>query len=308
MNIHIHNFTVHFKVPSGEVYAADHISIELQSGKITGLIGESGCGKSVLGLSVLGLLPPYAKVSGDIEFDGIHPLTASEKELRMLRGRKIGLIPQSPSESLNPVRRIGSQLDETLRLVEKNAFTRKKIAKKLLGSFGFENPARIMSAYPFELSGGMQQRVLCAIGVSCSPKWILADEPTKGLDATLCDQVCDTLLGLKKWGVESMLIITHDLALAEKLCDCVAVMYAGEILEIGENVLQNPLHPYTKAFLSSLPQNGMHPMAGTPPKPGDYFAGCKFAPRCPQHTEICVEQRPKPIVADDTMVRCFLYA
>ncbi|MCL2616599.1 MAG: ABC transporter ATP-binding protein, partial [Defluviitaleaceae bacterium] len=236
-DIVIENAVVHFKVSAGFVRAVDRVSIRIEAGKITGLIGESGCGKSLLGLAILGLLPPYAYTSGDIVYDGLHIPSATQKELKVLRGRKIGFIPQSPADSLNPVRRIGSQLDEALSLVEKHAQSRRQLAEQLLRGFGFDNPARILRSYPFELSGGMQQRALCAIGVCCSPQWVLADEPTKGLDQALCHQVRETLLSLSNFGVDSMFVITHDLDLAENLCDVIAIMYAGQIVEMGEQVL-----------------------------------------------------------------------
>ncbi|MEM5817505.1 MAG: oligopeptide/dipeptide ABC transporter ATP-binding protein, partial [Desulfitobacterium hafniense] len=174
--------------------------------------------------------------------------------------------------------------------------------------FGFADPKRIMAAYPFELSGGMQQRVLCALGISCTPRWVLADEPTKGLDLALREQVYENLLKVKEQGVEGMLIITHDLVLAETLCDGVAVMYSGEIVEWGQNSLREPLHPYTQAFLESLPGKGMKPLPGAPPAPWDHPPGCKFAPRCAQCTARCTTERPGVYVREGKMVRCFLYA
>jgi len=307
-DIIIQNTTVHFAVSSVSVKAVDHVSATFRSGQITGLIGESGCGKSVLGLAILGLLPSYAQVSGDIFYCGINTVKASLRQLRTLRGRKIGLIPQNPNDSLNPVRRIGVQLDEALMIVDKNKKSRRLKAESLLKSFGFDDPGRILRAYPFELSGGMQQRVLCAIGISCSPRWVLADEPTKGLDIDLREQVCQTLSSLKLHGVNGMIVITHDLVLAEKLCNCVAVMYSGEILEMGQDVLKIPLHPYTQAFLDSLPQNGMKPMLGIPPVPGESINGCKFATRCSHRTARCTTEKPDSYKHGARMVRCFLYA
>ena len=299
---------VHFRVPAGSVRAVDGVSTRFAARHITGLIGESGCGKSVLGLSILGLLPPYAHISGDIRL-GDHAVTgAKPRALRALRGREVGLIPQSPGESLNPVRRIGSQLEEALSLAEPNRKQRQQRALSLLRDFGFKDPAHILRAYPFQLSGGMQQRVLCAIGVCCAPSWVLADEPTKGLDEALCRQVEETLSGLGDFGVQSMLIITHDLHLAASLCDTVAVMYGGQIVEMGSNILTNPRHPYTRAFLESLPENGMQPMPGRPPAPGDNLPGCKFAPRCPHASERCKTTPPDIIRHNNSQVRCFLYA
>lgn len=299
---------VYFDVAAGSVRAVDDVSARFAAGKITGLIGESGCGKSVLGLSVLGLLPPYARICGQVLYGDLNITAARPRQLRALRGRQIGLIPQSPGESLGPVRRIGSQIDEALSLAESDKKKRKAMAHELLSGFGFDDPERILRAYPFQLSGGMQQRALCAIGVCCSPPWIIADEPTKGLDKALCDQVCETLSGLGRWGVNSMLVITHDLDLASSLCNRIAVMYAGEIVEMGAEVLTTPKHPYTQAFLASLSANGMHPMVGTPPGPADVFPGCKFAPRCPRREARCETKRPENYLVGDSYVRCFLYA
>ena len=299
---------VHFPTSAGLVRAVDFVSAVFESGKITGLIGESGCGKSVLGLALLGMIPPYANVKGSVFYKGLNIITAPPKELRRVRRYQIGLIPQSPGESLNPVRLVGSQLDEALRLMKHKPRGRREKALALLRGFGFEDPERIMRAYPFELSGGMQQRVLCAIGVSCMPHWILADEPTKGLDAELCGQVCENLLRLRHWGVNSMLIITHDLMLAEKICNVIAVMYAGEILELGVHVLKQPLHPYTRAFLASHPQQGMCPISGSPPPPGSQTMGCKFAPRCSSASLRCETSAPPMFQKDNTAVKCFLYA
>ncbi|HBW35196.1 ABC transporter ATP-binding protein [Desulfosporosinus sp. BICA1-9] len=307
-HIVIQDATVHFAVSSGSVKAVDHVFATFRSGQITGLIGESGCGKSVLGLAILGLLPSYAQVGGDILYCGLNIAKASLRQLRTLRGKEISLIPQNPSDSLNPVRRIGVQLDEALMIVDKNAKSRRRKAESLLHSFGFDDPGRILRSYPFELSGGMQQRVLCAIGISCSPRWVLADEPTKGLDRDLREQVYETLVSMKLQGVDGMIVITHDLGLAEKLCDCVAVMYSGEILEMGQDVLKTPLHPYSQGFLASLPQNGMEPMSGMPPAPGESFTGCKFAPRCIHCTVRCTAEKPNSYEHGGRLVRCFLYA
>ncbi|MHB8072831.1 ABC transporter ATP-binding protein [Desulfosporosinus fructosivorans] len=307
-DIVLQDATVHFAVSSGSVQAVDHVFATFYSGQITGLIGESGCGKSILGLAILGLLPSSAQVGGDIFYGGINIVKASPQQLRSLRGRKIGLIPQNPGDSLNPVRRIGVQLDEALMIVEKNLKHRRLKADSLLRSFGFSDPERILRSYPFELSGGMQQRVLCAIGISCSPGWVLADEPTKGLDRDLREQVYETLFSMRLQGVDGMIVITHDLVLAEKLCDCVAVMYSGEILEMGQDVLKTPLHPYTQAFLDSLPRNGMKPMPGRPPQPGESFAGCKFEPRCRHSTRRCRVEKPASFQRGSRIVRCFLYA
>lgn len=303
--IRTEGLSVIFHLPDGDVCAADDISARFEEGKITGLIGESGCGKSVLGLALLGLLPPYASVEGKIYLDGeaLNPGTA-RKQL----GTEIGLIPQNPSESLNPARTVGAHLMEALLPVKAGRKEKKERAEKLLRDFGFPETKRIWRAYPHELSGGMQQRVLCAIGAACSPRWILADEPTKGLDSDLRWQVKDTLLSLRSQGVRSMLVITHDLPLARELCDTIVVMYAGKIMESGSDVLKNPLHPYTKAFLAALPEHGFQSMPGTALRTGEKTAGCPFASRCAQAEERCRKECPPPVrLKQGRIVRCFQY-
>lgn len=300
------SFSVTFHLPEADVRAVDGVSVQFQEGKITGLIGESGCGKSVLGLALLGLLPPYASTEGTLSLDG-QVLTSALSRKKL--GTEIGLIPQNPSDSLNPARTVMAQLQEALLPLRLSGKHRNEKARELLVSFGFSDPERILKAYPHELSGGMQQRVLCALGAACSPRWILADEPTKGLDRDLLVQVEDTLLSLKQYGVKSMVIITHDLPLAHALCDSLAVMYAGQILESGSGVLENPLHPYTRVFLDALPENGFQSIPGRAPRAGERLPGCPFAPRCPSATEQCRKKRP-PAVSPEPgkIMRCFRYA
>lgn len=293
---------VTFLLPGSSIRAVDGVTARFPGGKITGIIGESGCGKSVLGLAVLGLLPPYGKVEGTLKLDG------TELRGRRPLGTEIGLIPQNPSESLNPARTVAAHLWEALLPLGLTRAQRKEKSVQLLRDFGFRDPSRILRAYPHELSGGMQQRVLCAIGAACSPRWILADEPTKGLDRDLRCQVQENLLALRRQGVESMLVITHDLPLARELCDGLAVMYAGQILEMGVGVLDSPRHPYTRAFLDALPENGFVPMKGVAPRAGQRLEGCAFAPRCPYVTRRCMEERPQAYETEDgRKVRCFHY-
>lgn len=301
--IELKNLCVTFTLPGTRVKAVDGVSACFSAGQISGIIGESGCGKSVLGLAILGLLPPYASVEGTLKMDGV-PL----KGHRPL-GTQIGLIPQNPSESLNPSRTIAAHLSEALLPLRLSRRKQKARSSQLLIDFGFADPSRILRAYPHELSGGMQQRVLCAIGTACSPGWILADEPTKGLDWDLRQQVQDNLLSLRQQGVKSMLIITHDLPLARELCDNLTVMYAGQIMEMGMGVLDKPCHPYTQAFLNALPEKHFQPIAGVAPQAGQRLPGCAFAPRCPYATGRCHQNRPEPYITEEgRIVRCFRYA
>ena len=308
--IELRDLVVHFPVRRGLVKAVDHVSVTFEEHQITGIIGESGCGKSVMGMAVLGLLPGYAKVCGEILYGGRNLRELSPKQMRRLRGRQLGLIPQNPGDSLNPVRRIGGQIMEAAALIGVKREEQKKQTADLLLRFGFEKNhlKRVEKAYPLELSGGMQQRALAAMGANARPKWILADEPSKGLDVELRKQMYDTLRKMKNECVDSMLIITHDIALARNLCDSVAVMYSGQIIEKGKDILQNPKHPYTMGLMESLPENGFKPMRGIAPAPGQDFSGCKFAPRCPWAKAECWKKPPEFYSLDDRIVRCFLYA
>jgi len=301
--LHIKDLSVTFQLRDRDVRAVDGVSVHFPAGQITGIIGESGCGKSVLGMAVLGLLPPYAKAAGSITLDG-SPLLGTRRAL----GVKLGLIPQNPAESLNPARTVQAHLLEALRPLSLSRREAKERSAQLLRDFGFPNPARVLRAYPHELSGGMQQRVLCAVGSACTPAWLLADEPTKGLDSALRDQVLDTLGSMQSRGVASMLVITHDLTLARSLCQSLAVMYAGQVLEMGQGVLEHPLHPYTAAFLNALPEHGFQPIKGIAPRAGQRLPGCPFAPRCPHCRDRCTRERPGASQPESQhMVRCFLY-
>lgn len=308
-DIKLKHVSIHFPVQDGVVEAAIDISTTFQSGEITAIIGESGCGKSVLGLSMLGLLPNYAKVSGEILLEDKNLLELTSKQMRKLRGREIGFIAQNPSDSLNPVRRIKGQLMEAIRLVKKDKSYQKEKLYQLLREFGFlENQlSHVLQAYPFQLSGGMKQRISAAMGIASDASWILADEPSKGLDKKLREQMYQNLRQLKQQGIEGMIIITHDITLAKVLCDSIAVMYGGQIIEKGKHVLDNPRHPYTKGLLDSFPSKGMKVMEGIPPAPGDRIEGCRFAPRCKHATKRCKTDSPKEYGSEEEMVRCFLY-
>lgn len=308
-DLRIEDVVVHFQVKNGIVKAVDHVTATFIAGEITGLIGESGCGKSVLGMAILGLLPSYAQTEGRIWLDGKNLLALKPGHLRKLRGRKIGLIPQNPADSFNPVRRIKGQIMEGMQVGKREKADTISV-KKLLELYGFSpiDADRVSCSYPFELSGGMLQRSAAAMGTASQPEWILADEPSKGLDEALRIQLYDTLARVKERGVKGMMIITHDLELASALCDSVAVMYSGEIVEMGKKILASPRHPYTKGLLASLPQNGMNPMKGSAPAPGDGILGCKFASRCPEAETRCFQEKPDNYPLDDRTVRCFQYA
>lgn len=297
-NLVLENISVGFKLPQGVFYAVDDVSLNLPGGNFTAIIGESGCGKSVLGQAILNILPSGVVKKGRVLYNG-------EQVKKILSA--FGIIPQNPSESLNPVRKIGKQMQDILN-VHNIADSDNSYKKQGLRLFGLQEAERVLAAYPHELSGGMLQRVLCAMAVSSKPEWILADEPTKGLDEQVGAVVRKNLLTIKQDLHLSMLIITHDIALAQEVCDDVLVMYAGQVLEHNADIWHKPLHPYTKGFLQALPKNGLQVIPGKAPVPGESFTGCKFAARCPYCTERCKEEMPAMQQVGDAEVRCFLYA
>lgn len=295
------NLAVYFPCEAGFVKAVDNVTVKFAKGTYTAVIGESGCGKSVLGQAVLGILPDNVHKSGELEYLNCNLL---EQLPTNYHGKIMGIVPQNPSESMNPTRIIKKQMMDAVG-DKANAL---ELIKASLKAFGLEDVERVLSAYPFELSGGMQQRVLCAMSMLNKPDWILSDEPTKGLDETTAVVVYENLQRIKQEYDCGMLIITHDIQLAKKLCDNIAVMYSGQILEFGNKVLEEPKHPYTQAFIAALPENGFQPLEGMAPSPGEEMLGCKFAPRCKYCMPRCLKECPTEIMKDNTMVRCFLYA
>jgi peptide/nickel transport system ATP-binding protein len=303
----IRNLTTIFNCEEGQLKACSNVSLDINPGQTLGIIGETGCGKSVLGMSVLRLLPANAVINGQIMYKNQDLLTLPDKEMCKVRGSEIGFLPQSPSTSLNPVLSIGEQLTEGLQLhrgmIKEKA---RIIALDILRSLGLKDSARTSAEYPHQLSGGMKQRVLAAISISGQPSLLIADEPTKGLDAVNRIQVVDLLRQLSRKTRASLLLITHDLKVAAALCDEIAVMYSGEIVEKGpaEQVLNNPLHPYTQGLVASLPERGLYPIPGHSPGLLDDSPGCRFYSRCPIGNEKC---KCQPIInreVDGVHVRC----
>lgn len=306
-NIELKNLSVHFPVKRGVVKAVENVSYTFKGGEITAVLGESGCGKSVLGQAVLGILPSYVKSSGEILYAGGELLKQIEATPDFY-GKCVAVIPQNPSESLNPIRNIRKQFNDILEVggVKDDD---DRLKRQLLESFLLQDIDRVLDAYPFELSGGMQQRVLCAMSVCLDPEWIIADEPTKGLDDKNSSKVYENLQMVKKLKCSSMIIITHDITLARCLSDSIALMYAGQIVENSRKLFSKPLHPYAKAFVAAMPENGFQPCPGKAPEPEDNMEGCHFASRCKYCQKRCLEHMPELYrVDDDTMVRCFLYA
>ena len=309
-DIEIRDLSVWFDTAQGPVAAVRGLSTTFRAGRISGVIGESGSGKSVMGMSLLRLLPNTARVTGECWFGGQELYSMPLRELRKLRGAAIGLIPQNPNASLDPVMKIRRQITEAIIAHgERDRRGAEKRAAELLRRFGFEEPERILRQYSFQMSGGMNQRLVSALGLACQPGWVIADEPTKGLDAVIRNQVYTVLRQIYTEHHSSMIVITHDLALARRLCDDIRVLYMGQIIEEGtaEEIMERPRHPYTAGLIGSLPSRGMTPIP--PPNPERLaHRGCPFYPRCAQAQKRCgqevPEERERP---GGGKVRCFLY-
>ena len=296
----------------GVVKAVDDVDLALGRGETLGLVGESGCGKSVTALSILRLVPrPRGRiVEGTIVFQGRDLLTLQEEKMRAIRGGEIGMIFQEPMTSLNPVFSIGSQVLEALRVHKK--LTKKEArqrAVKLLTSVGLSDAAHRMRDYPHQLSGGMRQRVMIAMALAGDPTLLIADEPTTALDVTIQAQILELIQELRRERGLAMILITHDLGIIAQTADKVAVMYAGKIVEYTDvkALFAEPKHPYTVGLLSAV--HDLRPIPGNVPNPLEEIAGCSFHPRCPSVKKICRREMPSLLtVASGHQTRCWLYA
>jgi peptide/nickel transport system ATP-binding protein/oligopeptide transport system ATP-binding protein len=314
--LEIKNLTVSFKTDEGLIKAVENVSLAIEPGEIVGLVGESGCGKSVTALSILRLIPsPPADIStGEVWFKGRDLLQADVRELYRIRGRAISIIFQEPMAALSPLHRIGHQMVETLRLhtdlPRKEAWV---LAEKWLGQVNIADARERMHAYPFQLSGGMQQRIMIAMALMLKPELIIADEPTTALDVTIQAQVFKLIKEMRQKQT-SILLITHDMGVIWEMCDRVVVMYASEIVEKGslKDIFTKPAHPYTRGLLQSIPKlttkrDRLQTIAGYVPSPLNYPSGCHFRDRCAYAFKRCQEEHP-PLkdLSNDHQAACFL--
>lgn len=323
--LEVKNLSTHFFTDRGEIPAVDQVSFSIHPGEILGIVGESGCGKSVTSLSIMGLVPdpPGKIVGGEIIFRQLNSdgkeenlIKVSERRMRQIRGNQIAMIFQEPMTSLDPLFTIGSQIIEVLKNHRKisNKEARKK-AIEMLKLVGIPRAEEIVDEYPHQLSGGMRQRVMIAIAMACDPEILIADEPTTALDVTIQAQILDLMKKLNKEKGTAIMLITHDLGVVANMCDRVVVMYAGKVVEEGDvrTILKSPKHPYTKGLIRSLPklskrEERLYSIPGNVPKPGSIRAGCRFAPRCEEAFEMCFKEEPELLqMKEGHHCRCFLY-
>jgi peptide/nickel transport system ATP-binding protein len=311
--LQVENLSVSFASESGELNVLDEVSFSLAAGTTLGIVGESGCGKSVTALSINGLLPkPAGNITGGkILFDGDDLVTISQQKRFALRGNRIAMIFQEPMTALNPVHRIGKQLAEVYQIhfpkMRSQQIT--KACVEVLTQVGIADPIQRLRDYPHQLSGGMRQRVMIAMALACKPDVLIADEPTTALDVTIQAQILVLLKELQQQTGMAIIFITHDLGVIAQMCDQVVVMYAGRVVEQASNwqLFTNPRHPYTKGLLNSLPQSHNQPktplptIEGSVPAINDFIDGCRFAPRCGHQQPQCIAKRPlMEKVNDDT--------
>jgi peptide/nickel transport system ATP-binding protein len=312
--LEVENLRTHFFTRRGTVKAVDGVSLHVASGEVLGLVGESGCGKTITGFSILGLVdPPGRIVSGAVRFKGEDLVGASAERMRALRGDRVAMIFQDPMMTLNPVLRVDTQMVEAVqahRAVDRG--TALALAREALVQVGMPAPERRLKAYPHELSGGMRQRIAIAIAFLNKPELIIADEPTTALDVTIQAQILHEVQGLCRKTGTAMIWITHDLAVVAALADRIAVMYAGRVVETGrtEEVLERPLHPYTRGLIGSVPSHNrrgarLTQIPGMPPSLSSLPAGCAFRPRCERASGLCREEPEERAAGSGRRLRCF---
>lgn len=312
----IENLEVTYETEEGTVRAVNGIDIDLKKGTTLGLVGETGAGKTTTALSILRLVPdpPGVIKNGKIELEGKNIFDYKEKDMELIRGNTVSMIFQDPMTSLNPVLTVGEQIAEVIKvhqdISKAQAYEKAKEMLELVGIAGER-----AGDYPHQFSGGMKQRVIIAIALACNPKVLIADEPTTALDVTIQAQVLELMKQLREKYQTSMILITHDLGIVAEICDKVAIMYAGQVVEYAEvsKIYHNPCHPYTKGLFNSIPkldteEDWLEEIHGLPPEPTERIDGCSFNPRCPNCMEICKHKKPEiTVVNGEHYTRCFLY-
>lgn len=315
--LEVRHLKTQFKTKNGQVTAVDDVSFVIEEGETLGIVGESGCGKSVTSLSILHLLPQaVGKISGDaILYKGQDITHLDNKAMCKIRGKEISMIFQDSMTSLNPVQTVGKQLEETIAV--HNKISKEEIRKKaleILTKVGVSSPERRLKEYPHQLSGGMRQRVMIAMALSCNPSLLIADEPTTALDVTIQAQIIDLMLELKKNINAAIMLITHDLGVVAEMSDHIMVMYAGKVMEYGtaRQIFKEPKHPYTEGLLASIPRldkdlDRLYSIDGTVPTLDKMPKGCRFCARCKEAMEICSDCPPPLYELDGQKVRCWKY-
>jgi len=314
--LEVKNLRTSFKTDNGIVAVVDGVDFAINPGETLGVVGESGCGKSVTSLSIMRLLPSNARNEGTITFQGNELLSYSEKQMQGVRGNDIAMIFQEPMTSLNPLHTVGKQIEEAILLHMKvSKQEAKQRAIGMLKAVGMPRAEEIYGEHPHQLSGGMRQRVMIAMAMACDPKLIIADEPTTALDVTIQAQILDLMRDLKDKTGTSIMLITHDLGVVAEMCDRVIVMYAGQVVEETDvmTLFENPKHPYTIGLINSIPnfedeKEYLNTIPGSVPLPYEMPKGCRFAPRCTHVKEICNQQAPQlEEIEQQHKCRCWLY-
>lgn len=315
--LEVKNLKTYFYTEDGVVKAVNGVDFAIKQGEVMGLVGESGSGKSVTSLTIMRLLTANAKIeSGQILFDGQDLATLEEDKLLKLRGNKLSMIFQQPTSCLNPVFRIGSQIAETIMVHQNvNQQQANEMALEMMRLVGISDPERRSKAFPHEISGGQAQRVMIAMALSCRPNLLIADEPTTALDVTIQAQILDLMRDLRDKTGSAILLITHDMGVIAEMCDSVAVMYAGQIVEYADvyTLFEHHFHPYTEGLLAAIPmlgeiKNQLAVIPGSVPNLIALPPGCKFAARCPYVKDVCVQREPELLETEPNhRVRCFKY-